>query len=188
MEVIPWEHKEQFQRLVGDFRLSGTYHSAGREYTELFDALGSSQAPALRGPNPGDFSANGCAKGVASCADPTAQSVYFTGITDQQPFASVGGKISGTLQVGEYVKFQAGVGVTYDQSHLITAADACNPNFTSSAAAAGSCHSTAAAGSPAEVTGIPNPNFRPIIDLPGNRFSSDDGLTIDLWVTGVVMF
>ena len=55
MEVIPWEHREQFQRLVTDFRVSGTYHSAGREYSELFDALGSSQAPSLRNPNPGGY-------------------------------------------------------------------------------------------------------------------------------------
>ncbi|MEO6574924.1 MAG: hypothetical protein ABIP89_13855, partial [Polyangiaceae bacterium] len=32
-EIIPWERKEQFQRLVVDARLSGTYHSPGREYS-----------------------------------------------------------------------------------------------------------------------------------------------------------
>ncbi len=195
MEVIPWEHKEQFQRLVGDFRLTGTYHSAGREYSELFDALGSSQAPSLRTPNPGGFAA--CGNGGPSCggaangssvADPTQQQVFFTGITDQQAYASVGGKIGATLQAGEYVKFNVGFGLQYDQSHLITAADACNPNFTSDAGAAGSCHTAASPGQSSVVTGIPNPNQRPIIDLPGHRFSSDDTTIIDLWINGVVMF
>ncbi len=135
MEVIPWEHREQFQRFVTDFRLSGTYHSAGRDYSELFDALGSSSAPSLTSPNPGAYhSVNG-----ASVPDPTVQQVYFTGITDQQAFASVGARVSATLQVGEYVKFNAGIGLTYDQSHLITSSDACNPNFTGDPGAAGPC-------------------------------------------------
>jgi hypothetical protein len=192
MEVIPWEHLEQFQRFVTDFRLSGIYHSAGREYSELFDALGSSQAPTLRSANPGDFAAqSGCNPSTTQCqsvADPNAQKVYFTGITDQAAYVSLGGKVSATYQAGEYIKFTAGAGLTYDQSHLITSADACNPNFTGSALAAGSCHSASGTSNTTTITGIPNPNFRSSIDLPGNRFSSDDGLTVDLWVSGIVMF
>jgi hypothetical protein len=186
MEVIPWEHREQFQRLVADFRLSGTYHSAGREYSELFDALGSSQAPSLRTANPGAYHADP-SNPSQSVQDPSAQQVFFTGITDQQAYASVGAKMSATIQAGEYIKFTAGVGLTYDQSHLITSADACNPNFTSDAGAAGSCKTTASFGG-GSITGIPNPNQRPSIDLPGHRFSSDDSTIIDLWVNGVVMF
>jgi hypothetical protein len=34
-----------------------------------------------------------------------------------------------TWQAGEYVKFKAGLGLTYSQSHLITSADACNPDL-----------------------------------------------------------
>jgi len=37
-------------------------------------------------------------------------------------------------------------------------------------------------------TGIPNPNHRPVIDLPGRRFSADDTTLVDLWLSGVVMF
>ena len=179
MEVIPWEHREQFQRFLTDFRVSGSYHSAGRDYSELFDALGSSAAPTLTAPNPGAYhSVNG-----TSQPDDSVQKVYFTGITDQQAYASLGARVSATLQAGEYVKFTAGVGLTYDQSHLITASDACNPNFTSDPGAAGPCKKT-----DGTVTGIPNPNQRAVIDTPGHRFSSDDGTIIDLWVSGVVMF
>jgi hypothetical protein len=184
-EVIPWEHREQFQRFIADFRLSGIYHSAGREYSELFDALGSSQAPSLRSPNPGGYTQG---PNNTSVADPTQQKVYFTGITDQQAYASVNAKVGATFQAGEYIKFTAGVGLTYDQSHLITAADACNPNFTSNPYAAGSCHTAAGPGNSETVTGIPNPNSRPSIDLPGHRFSSDDGTIIDLFIMGIVMF
>src|SRR5262249_31693493 len=55
LEVFPYERREKFERLALDFRLHGEYNSPGREYSELFDALGSSQAPSLRSPNPGAY-------------------------------------------------------------------------------------------------------------------------------------
>jgi hypothetical protein len=187
MEVIPWEHREQFQRLVTDFRLSGSYHSAGREYSELFDALGSSRSPALTSANPGAYHDGGVVNGhQTSVGDPGVQQAYFSGITDQQAYTSVGAQFSTTLQAGEYIKFQVGASLQYDQSHLITSADACNPNVTPTLGTAGSCFSGPV--SARTYTGIPNPNQRPIIDLPGQRFSSDDGTIIDLWINGVVMF
>jgi hypothetical protein len=187
MEVIPWEQRERFQRLVADFKFQGSYHSPGREYSELFDALGSSQAASLRNPNPGAYHL--ASDGVSSVADPLAPKVYFTGITDQQEYGSFRMSSSVTVQAGEYVKFVAGLGVTYAQSHLITAADACNPDFSQDLGASGPCR-RAAAGAPGQqgVTGIPNPNHRQVIDLPGRRFSVDDSTIVDLWISGVVMF
>jgi hypothetical protein len=185
MEVIPWERREQFQRLIFDFRASGTYHSEGRDYSELFDALGSTTAGTLTSPNPGAYH-TGAAGGTSSVADPGAQQVYFNGITDQLPYASVGGRFGVTWQAGEYIKFIAGVDLTYDESHIITADQACNPGFASSLGASGSCRTTT--GGAISVTGIPNPNYRPTLDVPGNRFLSDDGTIVDLWINGVVMF
>jgi hypothetical protein len=185
-EVIPWERREQFQRLVFDFRASGVYHSEGRDYTELFDALGSTQAQTLTTPNPGAYhtATSGPNQGM-SVQDPGSQPVYFTGITDQLAYVSVSGRLGVTWQAGEYIKFVAGVDLTYNESHVITADQACNPNFTNDPGAAGPCR--AASGSN-KVTGIPNPNYRPTLDVPGNRFLSDDGTIVDLWFNGVVMF
>src|SRR6185436_4158001 len=87
IEVTPWEHREAFQRLVLDARVSGTYHSPGREYSELFDALGTSQAKSLRDPNPGSYRL--APDNTSSVADTSSQ-VFFTGITDQQAYGSVG--------------------------------------------------------------------------------------------------
>jgi hypothetical protein len=177
MEVIPWERRDQFQRVVGDFRLSGTYHSPGRDYSELFDALGSSQAPSLRTPNPGRY--------VNGMADPTAQQDYFVGITDQLAYSSLSGRFNLTVQAGQYIKFNAGVGVTWAQSHIITAADSCNPYASiSDIGAAGNCTSNMGT----VATGIPNPNERDAIDSPGRRFSVDNTTIVDLWLNGVVMF
>jgi hypothetical protein len=177
LEVIPWERRDQFQRIIGDLRLSGTYHSPGRDYTELTDALGSSQAPSLRNPNPGRY-----ANGVA---DPTAQQAYFAGITDVLGYSSLGGRFQATVQAGQYIKFNAGVGVTFSQSHIITSADSCNPFANvSDLGAAGNC--TSQHGTVAD--GIPNPNQRDAIDTPGRRFSVDDTTIVDLWLNGIVMF
>ena len=83
----------------------------------------------------------------------------------------------------------AGFGVTYNQSHLVTTADSCNPDFKSSQdiSASGPCRSSSSPGVQ-NVTGIPNPNHRTQIDLPGHRFSVDDTTIVDLWLSGVVMF
>jgi hypothetical protein len=186
LEVVPYEAPEQFRRFTADFRVKGTYHSPGREYSELFDALGSSQAPSLRNPNPGGYTQG---PNNTSVADTSAQQVFFSGITDQQAYGSLGTSASATWQAGEHIKFQAGMGLTFNQSHLVTAADACNPDFKGDPGAAGPCHGIVpGANGGAPITGIPNPNNRPAIDSPGRRFSVDDGMIIDLWLQGVVMF
>jgi hypothetical protein len=189
VEVIPYEHREAFQRFLADFRVTGTYHSPGREYSELFDALGTSQAPSLRNPNPGAYKANPdtTAGAPASVVDPQAQKVYFTGITDQQAYGSLGAHASATWQAGEYIKFQVGGGFIFNQSHLVTSADPCNPDFKNDRGAAGPCHAVINNGA-GDITGIPNPNSRSSIDLPGRRFSVDDTMIVNLWVQGVVMF
>jgi hypothetical protein len=187
-EIYPFENREAFQRLSVDFKVRGTYHSPGREYSELFDALGSSQARSLRNPNPGAYHASTDGS-FGSVADPNVAKVFFTGITDQQAYGSFGGAMSVTWQAGEYVKFTGGLGLTYSQSHLVTAADACNPDLgKGDAGAAGPCRAGAVSAGGGNATGIPNPNHRQVIDLPGRRFSVDDTTIVDLWLSGVVMF
>ena len=187
-EVFPWENREAFQRLGLDFKVRGTYHSPGREYSELFDALGSSQARSLREPNPGAYHASPDGS-FASVADPNAAKVFFSGITDQQAYGSLGGSMGVTLQAGQYTKFTGGLGLTYAQSHLVTASDACNPDLgKGSAATSGPCRAGATSAGGGSATGVPNPNHRAVIDLPGRRFSVDDTLLVDLWISGVVMF
>lgn len=186
MEVFPYENREAFQRLALDFKFRGSYHSPGRDYSELFDALGSSQASSLRNPNPSAYKAG--PDGFTSIVDPAAASVSFTGITDQQAFGSFGASAGVTWQASEYFKFTGGLGLSYVQSHLITAADACNPDFGSDAGASGPCRTGTATAGGGSTTGIPNPNHRQAIDLPGRRFSVDDTTIVDLWLSGVVMF
>ncbi len=74
---------------------------------------------------------------------------------------------------------------TLAQSHLITAADSCNPNV-ADPGASGPCRTVA--NGQTVVTGVPNPDHRDVIDLPGHRFSVDETTIVDLYVMGVVMF
>ena len=182
LEVVPYEHRGTFQRLSADFHFKGTYHSAGRDYSELFDALGSSQAGSLRTPNPAMYM-GGPSAAAPSVVDPSSEKVYFAGITEQQAYGSFLVSASATWQAGEYVKFTVGSAFTYAQPHLITVADSCNPNF-ADPAQAGPCRNLATG----QISGAPNPDHRDAIDVPGHRFSVDDATIVDLFVTGVVMF
>jgi hypothetical protein len=184
LEVIPYERREQFKRLSADFRFRGTYHSPGRDYSELFDALGSSQAQSLRTPNPAAYMANPNA-GPPSVADPASERVYFTGVTEQQAYGSFTVSAAATWQAGEYIKFALGTAFTYAQPHLVTAADSCNASITDPAQA-GPCRGTV--NGQTVVVGAPNPDHRDVIDLPGHRFSVDDTTIVDLYLMGIVMF
>ncbi|MFT3774564.1 MAG: hypothetical protein QM820_55105 [Minicystis sp.] len=200
MMVMPWENREKFGRLTFDLRLAGTYNSEGRDYSELFDALGSSTAPTLRQPqwaayqaNPA-FSANGCTDNnpmtpclPRSVVDPGSQKTYTTGLTDVTAYGSFRISGSATWQVGEYVKFQFGLGFRHDQGHLITADAPCNPADKSDLTKSGPCHTGDEATGIAS-TGVPNPNYRAAINSVGRRFWVDSSNTFDLFASGVVMF
>ena len=188
--VMPWEIRDAFQRLTIDGRFTGTYVSEGRDYSELFDALGSSDAPSLRYPQFSSYRANPIpsAQGAyPSVADPTSQKVYFTGLTDVQQHGEYTFSVSTTYQAGEYVKFNVGGAYTLIQGHFITFDQACNPNFSSEAAQMGPCR-TGNSQDGYTATGIPNPNYRKVINDPGRRFKVDGSNGFDAWISATVMF
>jgi hypothetical protein len=180
--VFPWEVRDQFQRIEVDLRASGTYRSEGRDYSPLFDALGGSDAPSLRRPN---FASYQQGDGADSVVNPNSQKVYTTGITDVQQHGLYTLSVGFTFQAGEYIKFNAGTAFTVEQGHVITFDQPCNPDFKGEVGAAGPCTS---GGSAASATGIPNPNYRAVIDAPGRRFRTDDSTIWDAWVNAIVMF
>jgi hypothetical protein len=184
LQVVPWEQREQFQRLTFDGRVGASYRSEGRDYSELFDALGSSTAPSLRASNPARFHADP-ANPTQSVADP-ASPVYFSGVTDVSAYMSMQASLQVTWQVGEYIKFVAGGSYTREQSHVITNEQQCDPSFVSDVTQSGPCRIVS--GTIVTPTGIPNPNYRPTIDSAGRRFKADDTNLWDGWLLGIVMF
>ncbi|AGP39837.1 hypothetical protein BE04_07895 [Sorangium cellulosum] len=196
--IIPWENREKFTGLTFDLRFTGEYHSEGRDYSELFDALGSSDAPTLRQPQWAAFREND-AYSVSACrgGDPRAcapsvidqgsQRTYFTGLSDVQPYGSYRASASVTWRAAELVKFQLGAGFRHDQGHGIGGDQPCNSQYKDSIGAAGPCRRQNNDGT-FTVTGSPNPNYRPTINAVGRRFFVNDSNTFDLFASGTFMF
>lgn len=192
---VPWEVREKFQRVAFDTRLRGTYVSTGRDYSELFDALGSSAASSLRSPSFSGYQPNLDASGRLddtnpSVVDPGSQRVYFSGLTEVQGHAQF--ELSGqfTWQAGEYVKFDVGGAWRIVQGHVITFDQACNEGDATTAALAGPCKQNVGTEESPEwsTTGVPNPDYRGVINDPGNRFRVGTSHGLDAWIRASVMF
>ncbi|HMJ15960.1 MAG TPA: hypothetical protein VK524_31305 [Polyangiaceae bacterium] len=186
--IIPWEVRDSHQRIAIDVRASGTYVSEGRDYSELFDALGSSDAPSLRTPLYAEYQANPDPEpNVPSVVKTSSERVYFTGLTDVQQHGVYNFSTSFTWQAGRYVKFNVGGAYTLVQGHLISFDQPCNADFDDDVGKSGPCREQSSPGE-FEATGIPNPNYRAVINAPGRRFKVDDAHLFDVWLNATVMF
>jgi hypothetical protein len=185
-EIMPWEVVEQFQRLSVDFRVTGTYHARGRDYSELFDAIGSTNAPAYRRPSFAGYVPNGD-PGVAapSVVDPDSERVYATGITNVEAHGAYALRVLARWQAGRYVHFDLGGGWELTQRHVVTLGAPCSPGRSIDAEHAGPC---ASADPALPALGAPDPSYRAETDQPGHRFIVDTASTIDAWVGATVMF
>ena len=181
LEVIPWEIREKFQRIALDFRFTGTYVSEGRDYSELFDALGSSPAESLRSPNYASYQED--PDGAGSVINENSQKVYVTGLTDVQQHGDYLLSTEFSFQAGEFIKFELGAGYRIIQSHMITYDQPCNPNAEGSAGEAGPCQSGSG-----DQRGMPNPNYRRVINAPGRRFLVGTSTGLQAWLNASVMF
>jgi len=200
--IHPWEDREKQHRLTFDLRFEGQYRSQGRDYSELFDALGSSSAASIRNPNYGAFTGNpnysaaDCNDGnpntpclPRSVIDPSTGSAYFTGLTNVAAHGGARGSASVTWQPSEYVKLNLGMGVGFVQGHGLTVDAPCNPNFgDATVEESGFCQAGDLGSQNVVSTGIPNPNYRPPINSVGRRFFVDDATTFDVFASGTVMF
>ena len=180
--VIPWEDRQHFQRFTFDLRFQADYVSEGRDYSPLFDALGSSSNPHLT---------TASYEGVPVASNPTTDGlalVQFNGMTDTQSHARIGGQVVIEMQAAQYVRFQLGSVVMYSTPYNLTQSDACNPNVAASSISdprlQGDCRASSRAGN----TTVLNPAHRPVIDTPGTRFRMDGLWNIDLYANVTAMF
>jgi hypothetical protein len=102
IEIYPWENIKAHQRLSIDLRLYTTFYSEGRSYSELFDALGTSEI--LK-------------------TDLKGNKTPFNGLTDTQEYTSFGGNLILNIQPSQYTLFSIGFGIGHDQAHFITFSD-----------------------------------------------------------------
>ncbi len=162
MAIHPWEDRSSFQRFTIDFRFMGKYTSEGHGYSSLFDALGTSRNRYLTEPN-----VEGDPDGVADL-----RTVPFFGLTDTQPYASLGARVALEMRAARFVSFSLGGSAWYIEPHTITYTDACNPNVSGipdSDPRRGTCRQ-----------GIINPQHRPAIDLPGRTFRQNETVQLEL--------
>ena len=174
--LIPWEQRQRWQRLTIDLRANFTYLSEGRDYSPLYDALGSSQnaylsEPALEGV-PTDFDNN-------MVDDQVLRRVHFNGLTDVQARGIISGAVTVAIQAAKYVRFQFGTRIAYTSPYLITSTDACNASVSpgTNDPRRGRC-----------ISGIINPHHRAVIDVPGKRFRVGEGLNVDIQVGASAQF
>lgn len=187
MMIIPWENREKFQRVTFDLRFTGEYHSEGRDYSELFDALGSSDAKSLRNPQWAGYKANPSGGQPVSVVDEGSSKTYFTGLTDVAGYGSYRGSASVTWQAADMFKLQFGMGLRHDQGHGISGDQNCNPAFRDDIGKSGPCRRESA-DNKFTATGVPNPNYRPTINAVGRRFFIDDSNTFDVFASATLMF
>ena len=183
-EFMPWEVVEQFQRLSVDLRFTGTYSAAGRDYSELFDALGSSSAPSFRRPSYAGYQASD-GGAVPSVIDPDSERVYPTGITNVQAHGAYALRVLARWQAGRYVHFDVGGGWALTQRHVLTMGSPCDASRSVAVEQSGPCVTSEP--EPRSL-GAPDPSYRPEIEQPGRRFIVDTASTIDAWLGATVMF
>jgi hypothetical protein len=134
----------------------------------LFDALGSSSSPFLTEKNSDHLVANS-----------PGRKVPFTGLTNADAHARVGLETALVMQAAQYVRFRLGFGLAFVSPYLLTNTVRCNAD------------SHAANGDPRAGDCYPNlwnPQYRPVIDLPGQRFRLVDDVVFDLFATAIGQF
>lgn len=187
-EFIPWEHRGRFQRLAVDARLAATYFTRGRDYSVMYDALGTSGHAALGRPNYEGIRAFDEANSERSaCSDDSDNNCYagkqvrFNGLTDIGSRVRYGGRLGLDIRAARYVRFTFGTGVHWVTAHTLTGAEACNVDGT------GADRSTSTSGVSCGGR-VSNPAHRPAIDLPGRRFWMTGELVFDLYASATAQF
>lgn len=101
---VPWEVRGRFQRFEIDVRAKAVYVSRGRDYSVLYDLLGSSEELA---DGDGEYDAP------------------FTGMTTVSSHARFSLHAALQIQAARYVQFRLGAGVLAATPHLLTGAQPC---------------------------------------------------------------
>lgn len=100
---IPWENRGRYQRLSLDARFSATHVDRGRDYSPLFDLLGTS----------------------AALRDTTEGGADFRGLTTVDAHARFEGSLAVRVQAAQYVRFELSAAFSALTAHLLTGAYPC---------------------------------------------------------------
>jgi hypothetical protein len=171
MEIIPWEIPERHLKFTIGVGGGGKYHSEGRVYSPLFDALGTSAY--FYEQTFVDFNGNGVDDGGDETA--AAQPYDYSGMTDIDNFATFYGRLYLVIQPAKYIKFRVGSDVAHETDHFITKTDKCQSDNEVWNGSTYTCSRY-------------NYDHRPEIDSPGRRFRVDKTLLWQFFVDATAMF
>jgi len=169
IEFIPWEVPDKGRKFVIGVGTGGKYHSEGREFTPLFDALGTSEY--FRDQVYVDFNGDGInneGEEIRAVRDDV-----WTGMTDVENYATVFGKVFIAIEPAKYVKFRIGSTFLHETEHFITKTDQCPAD------------QVLADGSGCVVY---NWGHRPELDKPGNRFRAEKTFVWDFFIDATAQF
>jgi hypothetical protein len=151
LEVVPWEHREINQRVTFEARVRADHRWRGSGRSELWEPLSGSSACT-------PSSATDCRAGIDLDLD--GDGVLdrpHPGITEIQPYSTVGGDLGVNVQMGRFTRFRGLFGWSSDMPHFITYGTAGSDRDGDGSVNSGD--STEA-----------NPAYREALDIPGRRF------------------
>ncbi len=177
-EATLWEKPEDNLRVGLDFSATLTAMFAGRGYSdmwEVFQYAGYSTeaiAPLVLDRDP---------------VDPGLQGRSHPGVTNIENFMTLDTLVSVTVDAGEKIRFSGGIGMQFEQGHLISFADAGEDLPTCTGGQVAGCETDVNdlvnAGT-AEV----NPLHVPLIDLAGHRYRVAEGKTLLVSINARILF
>jgi hypothetical protein len=182
LEIVPWEVPERGLKFTITVGGTGTYFSEGREFSPLFDALGTSQY--FLNQTFVDFNGNGTDDGgdESRAADQTVNK--WTGMTDVENYLQFLGKIVFMIQPSRFVKFILGFELGHETEHFITKTDQCTLGNIQRR------QYTDSGGNLAYRYECDPHNYahRPEIDSAGNRFRAEKTLLWNFYINATAMF
>jgi hypothetical protein len=174
MEIVAWEVVEEHRKLSIGLGAGATYHSEGREYSPLFDALGVS--PYLNSSESTDFNQDGSIDVPEGELDDQEAQVSWSGMTDVENYATLFGKAFLMIQPAKYIKFRIGGFLSHETEHFITKTDLCTAdNMTTDSSERLICETY-------------NWGHRPELDAPGKRFRAEETIIGTFFVDATAMF
>lgn len=166
-EIVPWEQPAKHRRVVVAIGAGAMYLSEGREYTPLYDALGTSR-----------YFLDNDTVNFGGVQQDVGE---WSGMTDIENYATVFGTWWVLVEPAKYIKFRIGGWLAHETQHFITKTDMCSLDFMGAA-------TDALAGESTEICGEFNDGYRPELDDAGSRFRAEKTLYGKFFLDLTAMF
>lgn len=183
-ELVPYEDPNTGVKFFIDLALGGEYHAEGRDYSELFDALGG----AAQGRDPSDPcaaendfdpAAPNCARFTPDSRSPIA-GLPTDGLTTVEQYMTWKTRLGAGLYVSRYARLQGYLALEHDTEHYLSNADVGRDLDNSGL--------VEARGTVGYDQAEQNPVYVPAIDAVGNRIRIEETTNFQVGASLSVIF